>query len=77
MSNTLRTRSGREIILPTLEEDAAINADILADLDGHEWTEEDFAQARPASEVLPKIFGEKIAQEMLKPRGQDIFKNLS
>ena len=68
MSKTLRTRSGREIILPTLEEDAAINADILADPDAHEWTEEDFARARPASEVLPKIFGEKITQEMLKTR---------
>ncbi|KAF3999423.1 BrnA antitoxin family protein [Glaciimonas immobilis] len=70
MTKILKTRSGREIILPTPEEDAAINADILADPDGHEWTDEDFARARPASEVLPKIFGEKTAQEMLKPRGR-------
>lgn len=35
-----------------------------------EWTAEDFAKARPASEVLPQIFGEKVAEEMLKPRGR-------
>jgi len=35
-----------------------------------EWTAADFAKARPASELLPKIFGEKVAEEMLKPRGR-------
>ena len=35
-----------------------------------EWTAEDFAKARPASEALPQIFGEKVAEEMLKPRGR-------
>ncbi len=34
------------------------------------WTAEDFSQARPASEVLPQVFGEKKAKEMLKPRGR-------
>lgn len=34
------------------------------------WTTEDFAKARPASEVLPQIFGEAAAKEMLKPRGR-------
>ena len=70
MSKILKTRSGREVILPTPEEDAAINASIAADPDSHEWTDEDFARARSASEVLPQIFGEKAAQEMLKPRGR-------
>ena len=35
-----------------------------------ELTAEDFAAMRPASEMLPKIFGAKRAQEMLKPRGR-------
>jgi uncharacterized protein (DUF4415 family) len=35
-----------------------------------EWTGEDFARARPASEVLPQIFGTKMAQAMLQPRGR-------
>jgi len=35
-----------------------------------EWTEEDFARARPAREVLPEIFPPEIAAEMLKPRGR-------
>ena len=29
-----------------------------------------FAKARPASEVLPQIFGPQVAAEMLKPRGR-------
>jgi len=35
-----------------------------------QWTPADFAKAHPASEVLPQIFGEKVAKEMLKPRGR-------
>ena len=35
-----------------------------------EWTAENFAKARPASEVLPELFGVKVAKEMLKPRGR-------
>lgn len=31
---------------------------------------ENFKKARPASEVLPQIFGAKVAKEMLKPRGR-------
>lgn len=33
-----------------------------------EWTAEDFALARPASEVLPKLVGKATAAEMLRPR---------
>lgn len=40
------------------------------DSDNPEWTDEDFARARPASELLPKLFGTQIAQTMLKPRGR-------
>lgn len=42
----------------------------LLDEENPEWTAEDFARARPASDVLPQIFGEKVAKEMLKPRGR-------
>jgi uncharacterized protein (DUF4415 family) len=31
-----------------------------------EWTEEDFARARPASEVLPHFIGEAATQELLR-----------
>jgi uncharacterized protein (DUF4415 family) len=34
------------------------------------WTNEDFVRARPAREVLPELYGAKIAAEMLKPRGR-------
>ena len=40
----------------------------LIDDENPEWTTEQIARARPASEVLPKIFGAQVAQEMLKPR---------
>jgi uncharacterized protein (DUF4415 family) len=42
----------------------------LIDDDNPEWTAEDLASARPASEVLPHLFGAKLAQEMLRPRGR-------
>lgn len=34
------------------------------------WTEADFRRARPASEVLPEIFGKAKARKMLRPRGR-------
>lgn len=42
----------------------------LIDDENSEWTTEQIARARPASEVLPKIFGAQVANEMLKPRGR-------
>jgi uncharacterized protein (DUF4415 family) len=43
----------------------------LIDKENPEWTEESFERARPAEEVLPEIFGEKVAAELLKrKRGQ-------
>ena len=42
----------------------------LIDDENPEWTTEQIARARPAREVLPKIFGAQVAQEMLKPRGR-------
>lgn len=35
-----------------------------------EWTAAMIAKARPAREVLPKIFGARAAAAMLKPRGR-------
>lgn len=32
------------------------------------WKKETFSQARPAREVLPKLFGNTAAKQMLKPR---------
>lgn len=36
------------------------------DADNPEWTEEDFQRARPASEVLPQLIGQKAADQLLK-----------
>lgn len=59
----------RKIIMPTKAEDAEINAGIAADPDTFELDDDFFKRARPASEVLPEIFGAKLAEEMLKPKG--------
>ncbi len=42
----------------------------LIDKENPEWTEDDFQRARPASEVLPELFGPQVAAEMLKSRGR-------
>jgi uncharacterized protein (DUF4415 family) len=42
----------------------------LLDEENPEWLSQDFAKARPASEMLPQIFGDKMARQMLKPRGR-------
>ncbi|MGH8157494.1 MAG: BrnA antitoxin family protein [Rhodanobacter sp.] len=42
----------------------------MIDDENPEWTAADFARAKPASEVLPAIFGAARAAEMLKPRGR-------
>lgn len=40
------------------------------DAENPEWTAEEFKRARPASEVLPELFGKRTADAMLKPRGR-------
>lgn len=40
----------------------------MADTVNPEWGADDFARARPASEVLGELFGQAQAAEMLKPR---------
>lgn len=42
----------------------------LIDDDNPEWTADTFSKSRPASQVLPQIFGAKVASKMLKPRGR-------
>jgi uncharacterized protein (DUF4415 family) len=36
------------------------------DADNPEWTAEDFARARPASEVLPRFIGQAATDELLR-----------
>lgn len=38
--------------------------------DNPEWTAKMIAEARPAKEVLPKIFDARTAARMLRPRGR-------
>lgn len=35
-----------------------------------DWTKATFAKAKPASQILPEIFGAPVAGRMLKPRGR-------
>jgi uncharacterized protein (DUF4415 family) len=42
----------------------------LIDGENPEWTTQEIARARPASEVLPQLFGENAGNDMLKPHGR-------
>ena len=44
MQKTIKTSSGRELILPTPKENAAINAGIAADPDTYEFSDAEFAR---------------------------------
>ena len=56
-------------IIPTPEEDAAINAGIAADPDSRELDDKWFAQAKPASEAFsPGTYAALVA--MKRPRGR-------
>jgi len=35
-----------------------------------EWTQADFARARPAREILPKVLPKEVAERLLRPRGR-------
>jgi uncharacterized protein (DUF4415 family) len=57
MPKTIETHSGRILKLNTAEEEAAIQEGIAQDTDTREWTQPDFAAAKPAREILPeKLF---------------------
>ena len=53
---TLITADGQQIILPTPEEDEAINAQIAADPDDFELDEEWFKNAKPTKELFPETY---------------------
>ncbi len=48
------------------EEEARVQAGIAADPDNPEWTDEDFARARPAAEALPPA----LYAALTRPRGR-------
>ena len=54
--------------LPTPQEDAAILAGMASDPDNPEWTAQDFAQAKPASEALPSALYDALVAK--RPRGR-------
>jgi uncharacterized protein (DUF4415 family) len=43
--------------------------------DNPEWGEAEFALARAASEVLPELYGQERATEILRPRGRPKLEN--
>ena len=57
--------TGREILVPTDEEEETIQRGIALDPDAPEWTDEDWARARPAVEVVPHI-----VERHRRPRGK-------
>jgi uncharacterized protein (DUF4415 family) len=62
---TIKTRGGREFILNTPEEDAAIVAAAMADPDARPMSEEQLARLKPAREVLPSA----LLAALSKPKG--------
>lgn len=62
MQQTIKTRSGRTLILPTEEEEAAIKAGIAADPDTYELTDAEFAQLRPVK--LGRPFAEQTKERI-------------
>jgi uncharacterized protein (DUF4415 family) len=58
-----------KLIPPTDEEEKRINRGIAADPDNPEWTDEDFARARPAKEVLPPALYEAAVKRRRGQRG--------
>ena len=58
---------------PKLSRDPVDHADVdVDDLDNPEWTEEDFAKARPLRDVLPQLYDQLAADQevslKLKPQ---------
>lgn len=47
MRQTIKTRAGRVLVLPTPEEDAAITAAAMSDPDAMPYTDEEWEQVKP------------------------------
>jgi uncharacterized protein (DUF4415 family) len=58
----------RKLIPPAKKEDEKINRGIASDPDNPEWTDEDFARARPAKDVLPPELYEALVKRGRKHR---------
>lgn len=52
MQKTIKTLSGRVLVMPTAKENAAINAGIALDPDSYEVTDAEFAQLRARGRPL-------------------------
>jgi uncharacterized protein (DUF4415 family) len=59
----------RKPIPPTKEEDEQINRGIASDPEMPEWTDENFARARPAKDVLPSAFYQAAVKRHRGQRG--------
>ncbi|MDD5027907.1 MAG: hypothetical protein AUJ20_10445 [Comamonadaceae bacterium CG1_02_60_18] len=73
MQETIKTRSGRIIIMPTPEEEAQINAGIAADPDTFELDDAWFARAKPASEFFsPEVYAQLCAMRQRGPKDKPL-----
>jgi uncharacterized protein (DUF4415 family) len=60
----------KKLILPTEEEEKRINRGITRDHDNPEWTDDDFAQARPGREVMTELLGSDRVGDLFRLRGR-------
>jgi len=73
MQKTIKTRSGRVLILPNPEEEAQINAGIAADPDNPECTDEMFARALPAKKFFsPEAYAQLCAMRRRGPKDKPL-----
>lgn len=50
MKQTIKTRDGRVLVMPTPEEDAQITADAMSDPDAMPFTDEEWEKAKPTAQ---------------------------
>ncbi len=62
--------SPKHVTPVTDEQDAPIRRAAAADPDAPNMSDEDLARMRPASEMLPMIFGAENAAQLMRPRGR-------
>lgn len=68
-AKTITTRSGRVVIVPSAQENAAINAGIAADPDTYEVSDEEFTKmrkpGRPAATVVRPMVSMRLDPDVL------------